>query len=101
MEEDIFTATMAKHSKLIFQMYRELENILHEQIGTLGLDINSTQSDTIRLIMRTHIRIRYLSERQPLYNALFDLGFADRESMLTFFTADFLRYFENKLRENM
>lgn len=97
MDEAAFDAVMAKYSKLIFQMYQELEDILHQQVGALGAEISESQSETVCLLMRTHIRIHYLAERQPLYDALTDLGFPDREAMLTFFTTDFLRYLEGKL----
>lgn len=96
MDEKAFHAVMSKYSKLIFQMYGELEVLLHEQVSARGCEISSAQSETIRLLLRTHIRIHYLSERQPLYDTLTNLGFHDRESMLTFFTADFLRYLETR-----
>lgn len=96
MEEELFQAVMVKYSKLIFQMYGELEDILHDQVLALGNEITADQSETVRLLLRTHIRIHYLAERQPLYDALIDLSFPDREAMLTFFTADFLRYLEER-----
>lgn len=101
MDEDALVAVMTKHSKLILRMYQELGNILRQQIGTLAPDTDAARSETIRLVLRTHIRIHYLAERQPLYNAFFDLGFPDREFMLTFLLSNFLLHFEHTWKEKL